>query len=541
MAGMNGLIGANGLAGPNGLFGPNGLAGSNGLAGPNGLWGTNGLMGANGLAGVNGLAGTNGLAGANGLMTTSTGRKVVQYLVKCALASGDTLVKQDQSNNNYTFAGGIGLCPTYKNNGIYNNSGCVESLSACLMAHINTAGVHVPIWLDSSDTAIGWGVDRTNYPMQEGTFFGDLFDTGSLSNIGKQQINGPAAYYCEGAGFPTGANGVVAGRLGANQSGAPYTNPFGTGATCQGVTMGNNAAVNVGYYTGGIGGSCPAGSNTNPSQGCPDGYQEMQYPYGTNAVPWNHAITVWRNNSYTPVFDTGYQYELSAVLTQSNPMVLDTGTSPLQGWNRSAGLATSVFNMAPSGSNWTLSPINNTSQCVDAGSATNGTGLVLASCNGSTSQQWKITANAMNGSFNVAVASTGRCMNVRSGSTAAGAVMEVYDCTSGWTSEQFNIQATVASATAGQTTSVGTNPCANFCQSPIEIGAQSYNSGNIGTGAGCYESVFNVQGFTSSNMSGRTFAINGVNNPSTLPAKVNGGYCFTATSGGYSYASFGTW
>ena len=32
------------------------------------------------------------------------------------------------------------------------------------MAHVNTAGVHVPLWLDSNDTAIGWGIDRINYP-----------------------------------------------------------------------------------------------------------------------------------------------------------------------------------------------------------------------------------------------------------------------------------------------------------------------------------------------------------------------------------------
>ena len=73
--------------------------------------------------------------------------------------------------------------------------------------------------------------------------------------------------------------------------------------------------------------------------------------------------------------------------------------------------------MAPSGSNWTLSPVSNPGQCLDAGAGTNGTGLVLGACNGGASQNWNITANAMNGSFNVAAASTGRCMNVRGGST----------------------------------------------------------------------------------------------------------------------------
>ena len=45
------------------------------------------------------------------------------------------------------------------------------------------------------------------------------------------------------------------------------------------------------------------------------------------------------------------------------------------------------------------------------------------------------------GSFNVMAATTGRCMNVRGGSTSQGAPIEVDDCVAGWSSEQFNIQA----------------------------------------------------------------------------------------------------
>jgi hypothetical protein len=121
-------------------------------------------------------------------------------------------------------------------------------------------------------------------------------------------------------------------------------------------------------------------------------------------------------------------------------MVIDAGSSPLQQWNKSANLTSSVFAMTASGSGWTLSPLNNTAQCVEAGNGANGTGLVLASCNGGSSQRFNISANASNGSFYVAAASTGRCMNVRGGSGSAGAVMEVYDCSTS-SSQQFNIQA----------------------------------------------------------------------------------------------------
>ena len=142
--------------------------------------------------------------------------------------------------------------------------------------------------------------------MQEGTFFGDILDTGALTNIGKPTVTAPVAYYCDGAGFPSGASGVVAGRLGASQSGAPYMNPFGNGALCQ------NNSLAVGQFSNGVGGSCPAGSNSNPAAGCPDGYKALTTT--SNSGVWQHGITVWRNNNYTPVFDTSYQYTLSPTI-----------------------------------------------------------------------------------------------------------------------------------------------------------------------------------------------------------------------------------
>ena len=51
--------------------------------------------------------------------------------------------------------------------------GCPEALSSCIMAHINTTGVHIPLWMTSPMTPIGWGRSPC-YPTQEGTFFGQL-------------------------------------------------------------------------------------------------------------------------------------------------------------------------------------------------------------------------------------------------------------------------------------------------------------------------------------------------------------------------------
>jgi hypothetical protein len=124
-----------------------------------------------------------------------------------------------------------------------------------MMAHINTAGISIPIWLDAAAPSIGWG-QNPSYPNQEGTFFGDLMRTNPTTGL-------VDAYYCNGAGFNTS---VVPGRLGGYQSYAPYRNFFGTGALC----------------------SADCKHTPQETDGVPDGY--------TACGTWDRTITVWRRN-----------------------------------------------------------------------------------------------------------------------------------------------------------------------------------------------------------------------------------------------------
>ena len=113
----------------------------------------------NGLSAMNGLNGVNGLSATNGLMTTDAGRKTVAYLVKCALASNDTLVKQDQNGRQLHVPRAASASARSGSTAASPTTGPARTMvSACMMAHINTAGVHVPLWMDSESTAIGWGV-----------------------------------------------------------------------------------------------------------------------------------------------------------------------------------------------------------------------------------------------------------------------------------------------------------------------------------------------------------------------------------------------
>ena len=127
---------------------------------------------------------------------------------------------------------------------------------------------------------------------------------------------------------------------------------------------------------------------------------------------------------------------------------------PIQQYGASAKLPTSVFTMTATGSNWTLSPASSSGQCLDAGAGTNGTGIVMAACNGSAQQAWSISPDVQSGNFFVKVTSTNRCMTVRGGNTAAGAVMEIDDCTSS-SSQKFAIQATVVGSDTSNQTSTG--------------------------------------------------------------------------------------
>src|SRR6202000_954930 len=119
----------------------------------------------------------------------------------------------------------------------------------------------------------------------------------------------------------------------------PYKNPFGLGTLCQA------APQAMPHFSTGVTGSCPAGSNSSPAQGCPDGYAALP-----TTVPWNNAITVWRNNSYTPVFDSQYQYTLAPLAAPA--MAVDSGTAPVQLYPMSANLVSSVFAFTQSGANW---------------------------------------------------------------------------------------------------------------------------------------------------------------------------------------------
>jgi hypothetical protein len=95
----------------------------------------------------------------------------------------------------------------------------------------------------------------------------------------------------------------------------------------------------------------------------------------------------------------------------------------------------------------------------------------------------------------------------------------------------------------------GTGACTGLCTSPTIFTINgSYQSGNLGTGAVCYQTTSVVHGGNCSNfVSPRTLKVNGTTetcgggNWASVPAVRNGGYCIQTTTGNQSYASFALW
>jgi F5/8 type C domain/Carbohydrate binding module (family 6) len=252
MNSSNGLNSHNGLGSINGLNTVNGFNGTNGFNSSNGFNGTNGLNSVNGLNMANGLNSLNGLGSLNGLMTTASGRETASYMVRCALAAGDSVVKQDQNGASFTFNGGIGLAPEYKTGGC--NQACSEAISSCMMAHINTAGIHIPLWMVGPMAALGWGQSPW-FPNREGTFFGQVMLTNTSNKLD--------AYYCNGPAFDSN---TVPGRLGQQSTSVPYANAYGNGKCSDSgkCTMNADGAI-----------SCPA-----------------------NGTTWTKPVTVWRGQTF---------------------------------------------------------------------------------------------------------------------------------------------------------------------------------------------------------------------------------------------------
>jgi len=110
----------------------------------------------------------------------------LSYIVKCAKPSGSTVTWKDPATGtSYSWPGGLGLAPLWTNRAMTVAE--QQVISACLMAHANKYGVHVPIAVEgqaADGTVIARAANElTDYSSREAAFFGNT-------------ANGDGAYVC---------------------------------------------------------------------------------------------------------------------------------------------------------------------------------------------------------------------------------------------------------------------------------------------------------------------------------------------------------
>ncbi|WP_398577128.1 hypothetical protein [Stigmatella hybrida] len=154
------------------------------LQSPNGL-SVNGLS-VNGLS-VNGLS-VNGLS-VNGLSTQafrnwfnlnpSLNEVTMRYVVRCAMAESESLSwSNPHTGGHHTWQGQLALAPGWSA-GLPPSLSEQQAITACLAAHANKFGLHIPISVLGRD-ALGLPIPYTGrelatYSEREACFFGNLF------------------------------------------------------------------------------------------------------------------------------------------------------------------------------------------------------------------------------------------------------------------------------------------------------------------------------------------------------------------------------
>jgi hypothetical protein len=107
---------------------------------------------------------------------------VMKYLVRCAVPAGQVRVFDNPSTGeHYVWEGGLGLAPEWSS-GKPANRDEQQIITACLAAHVNNYGVHIPMSVLGKD-AVGDLIpfssqELVEFSQREACFFGNLFIEG---------------------------------------------------------------------------------------------------------------------------------------------------------------------------------------------------------------------------------------------------------------------------------------------------------------------------------------------------------------------------
>lgn len=128
------------------------------------------------------------------LLVTEKSRKVLEYVVQCALPL-EVTAQAAHLGEMFRFQGDLGIAPDWRTGALTDEE--QAAVSACLLARTNAFGVPVRISLRSRDAPLSrlpslfaGREERRAYPVREGAFFGNVFS------------GAPTAYACRGDTSP---------------------------------------------------------------------------------------------------------------------------------------------------------------------------------------------------------------------------------------------------------------------------------------------------------------------------------------------------
>ena len=250
----------------------------------------NGLASTNGLAMPNGLALANGLSSTgNGLMTTTADGGPSPTSSTARSPAGDSFVKQDHNGVTYTFPGGIGLCPQWK---IRPRGRPLPGARVGLPHGPRQHRRHPHPDLARRRRAR----DRLGHRQGELSLQrGHVLRQHPAHRIARVRQQAER----ERAGRLLLRRGGICRRPVRRRRRPPRRRPD-EHALRQPVRRGRCART--------ARRSLRNTATVCSGQSDPDGYKAV---YSACGVAWNEAITVWRNSSYAPKFDTAYAYRLS--------------------------------------------------------------------------------------------------------------------------------------------------------------------------------------------------------------------------------------
>lgn len=148
---------------------------------------------------LTGLDPTAALDGAGLAMDASTVASEVEmdtirYAVECALDSNESVTKVVDGVS-HTFEGHVGLAPEWKDDACDDD--CQQWVSACLLARVNASGEEVTLWMQGDHPALGTD-GHPDFPVYEGSFFGNLFTNDTDRYLCENTINSSTLAYLRG-------------------------------------------------------------------------------------------------------------------------------------------------------------------------------------------------------------------------------------------------------------------------------------------------------------------------------------------------------